>query len=391
MAGGASPFADLGHIRVERVDANGGFRLQDLPLDHGHGINPDSLMLSNYDLVTVLPLNERVHNVVTLDGFVRHSGEYELTPGMRLSQALPRDAVLPEAELEQAELRRVDPVTFAVQIRPVSLLKAWSGADDPVLQPLDAISVFSRARFPHTVTLEGEVTRAGAYGITPGERLSDVLKRAGGVSVNGWLPASSFIRRSAAVQEREFRRDFVQRQRLSLAEQQTQLAQAGDSTTAMALMRAQGALTAALAEQSDPGRVVLRLDNEGKWIHSTDDPVLEDGDRLVVPTRPATVTVLGSVMNPGTLVARRRASLGDYVRLAGGVSREADLGHSYVLRASGEAVPRQAAHWIEPGDAIVVPPREAGTGGFGRAFAGSARFLIEVSGTAALIIAASRH
>src|SRR5439155_6934019 len=103
------------------------------------------------------------------------------------------------------------------------------------------------------------------------------------VTPGGWLPAAVFLRRSAAAQAREFRNDFVQRQRLALAQQQTQLAQAGDSTAATQLMRAQSALTEALADQSEPGRVVLHLDTAGKWIDTSDDPVLEDGDHLSVP------------------------------------------------------------------------------------------------------------
>ena len=103
----------------------------------------DSLTLSNYDLVTVLPLNERVRNVVTLDGFVRHPGERELAPGMTLRELLSRDALLPEAELDQAELRRVDSVSFAIAVRPFSIRALWEGRGDQPLQPLDAITVFS--------------------------------------------------------------------------------------------------------------------------------------------------------------------------------------------------------------------------------------------------------
>src|SRR5205823_840667 len=158
----------------------------------------------------------------------------------------------------------------------------WQGQGDLALQPLDAVTVFSQARFPHSVTLEGEVVRPGTYSAAPGERLSEVLTRAGGVTPGGWLPAAVFTRRSAAEQSRQVR---------------------------------------------------------------------------------------GSVMNPGTLAARRRGSFSDYVALAGGVSREADLGRGYVLRSNGEAQPRRDAHWIEPGDAIVVPPRESTPGGLGHGLA----------------------
>jgi polysaccharide biosynthesis/export protein len=390
LAGGATPFADLTRIRIERVDANGGFRLQDLPLDHGHGIDPDSLTLSNYDLLTVLPLNERMHNVVTLDGFVRHPGEYELTPGLKLSQLVARDRLLPEAAVDQAELRRVDPQTFQVDVRAVSIRAVWDGKLDVDLQPLDAVTIFSSARFPRSVTLDGEVQHPGAYSVAPGERLSSVLKRAGGVTAQGWVPASLFIRRSAATQERAYTQEFAQRQRMALAEQQASVAASGDTAAAAALARAQADLAAVLGRQVDPGRVVLDLDPGGRWVGSARDPMLEDGDHFTVPLKPATVTVLGSVMNPGTMIARKGASLTQYLRLAGGVSHGGDLGRSYVLKANGEAMPRSARPRVQPGDAIVVPPRTVGGGGVGRAFTGSARFLMEFSAAAALVIAATR-
>ena len=390
MAGGPSPFADLSRVNVERVDANGGFRLQDLPLDHGHGINPDSLMLSSYDLVTVLPLHERVRNVVTLDGFVRHPGEYELTPGLKLSQLLAPSRLLPEAALEQAELRRIDPSTFRVEVRSFSVRGVWSGKDDLELQAMDAITVFSSARFPRAVSLEGEVVRPGTYTAGQGERLSAVLRRAGGITANGYLPAAVFVRRSAAEQGRAFLREFVQRRRLELAEQQARLAQSGDSTAANEVVRAQEQLTAQMESQTDTGRVVLDLDEGGRWVNTARDPVLEDGDRLIVPLRPATVTVLGSVMNPGTLMARKNGSFVDYIKLAGGLSHDADVGRSYVLRANGEAVGKGHAGRIEPGDAIVVASRPPNPGNLGRSVTGSARFLMEMATAAALVMAATR-
>ncbi len=390
MAGGPSPFADLSRIRIERVDANGGFRLQDLPLDHGHGLDPDSLTLSAYDLVTVLQLNERMRNLVTLDGFVRHPGEYELLPAMSLSQLLTRDRVLPEADLDHAELRRVDPVSFAVQVRPFSIRALWEGRGDLPLQPLDAVSVFSSARLPRSVVLDGEVVRPGTYAVVPGERLSQVLARAGGVTPRGYLRAAVFTRRSAADRERRFVREFVQRQRLELARQEAALLQSGDSTGAVAALRSQARMLDALERQSDPGRVALRLDESGRWMGTDRDPVLEDGDRLVVPARPGTVTVLGSVMNPGTVMARRGASFADYVRLVGGPSRQADAGRGYVLKANGEALPRQGAGRIEPGDAIVVPPRELTAPSAGRSLLAGVRLVAELATTAALVLAVTR-
>src|SRR6185503_15502555 len=287
-----------------------------------------------------------------------------------------------------AELRRVDPTTFQVEVRPFSIKAAWAGTEDLTLQPLDAVTVFSSARFPHSVTLAGEVVRPGTYTIAPGERLSEVLKRAGGLTPQGYLPAAVFIRDRAAERERKFLREFVERQRLELAQQQARLAETSDTTSTQQLASAHAALTAALENQSEPGRVVLDLDQEMRWVGTVKDPVLEGGDRLIVSPRPATVTVLGSVMNPGTVLARKNASFKDYVKLAGGVSHQGDLKRSYVLRANGAAVPRSSVSKVEPGDAIIVPPREVGSHGLSRSLAGGGRFLMELATVAALVLAA---
>jgi len=120
------------------------------------------------------------------------------------------------------------------------------------------------------------------------------------------------------------------------------------------------------------------------------DPLIEDGDRFLVPVQPATVTVLGSVMNPGSMMARRSGSLADYLKLAGGASRQADLGRTYVFKSNGAAIPRGSVKRIEAGDAIVVPPREARNGNAGRILGSGARFMMELAVAAALIVSATR-
>jgi len=389
LAGGATPVADLARVRIERVDPNGGFRLEDVPLDHGHGVDPDSLTLSDFDLVTVLPLAERMRNLVTLDGFVRHPGEYQLVAGMKLSDLIAGDRLLPEADLEHAELRRVDLATFRVEVRAFSPRRVRAGEEDWPLAPLDGVTVFSSARLPWTVTLDGEVARPGAYTVTPGERLSDALARAGGVTARGSLRAAVFRRRSAARDETTFRRELDERQRLDLVRRQVALSAAGDTAAAAVAARAQLELIARLEHQTEPGRVVLDLDVAGRWAKTARDPVLEDGDRLVVPLEPATVAVLGNVMNPGTLIAPRAAAAHEYVRRAGGLGRDADLGRSYVLRASGEAMPYRGGARVLPGDAIVVVPRVREPG-LSRALTGGMRFLFELAAATGVILAAMR-
>ncbi len=386
LAGGPTAYADLARVRIERVVAHDGFRLEDVRL--AAGVSPDSVQLADQDLVTVLPLAARTDNTVTLDGVVRHPGDYELVTGMRLSQLVTRDRLLPEADLEHAEFRRVDPVTLAAQVSTLSLTRVWSGESDITLQPLDAVTVFSSARLPATVTVAGEVLRPGRYSIAPGERLSAVLQRAGGVTPRGSLRGLVFHRPGSAAYMRSLRRELLQHRAAELDRQQ--LRAAGDSV-ALKAIEVQRTLLAELDRDADVDRIALRLEERQRWAGTVSDLVLEDGDQITLPVQPATVTVLGNVMNPGTLAARRGASAQDYVARAGGFARDADRGKSYVLRAGGEAVPFARAGRIEAGDAIVISPRAPEGRGTGRALAGLSQWLVQIATAAALVFAAVRR
>ena len=62
----------------------------------------------------------------------------------------------------------MDPVTLAVQVSTLSLLKVWSGESDITLRPLDAVTVFSSARLPATVTI---AVRLEVYCFSPRSKL----------------------------------------------------------------------------------------------------------------------------------------------------------------------------------------------------------------------------
>ncbi len=388
LAGGPTSFADLSRIRVERVLANGGFRVEDVVLDRAHGADPDTFQLRDQDLVTVLPLAERVQNTVTLDGFVRHPGDYELQAGMKLSDLVSRDKLLTEADVDHAEFRRIDPHTLVATVTSFSVRDLWDGKGDLELRPLDAVTVFSSARMPGSIALAGEVLRPGRYSIAPGERLSSVLARAGGVTPRGSLRAAVLRRPGSATNSHAMRHELQERRRVELDREA--IAAAGD-TAALRALNVQRSLMASMDEDADLDRIVLSLDETRHWIGSARDVVLEEGDQFTVPVRPSTVSVLGSVMNPGTLTARHGATAQDYVRLAGGYARDADRSRSYVLRANGEAELLTRAGRVEAGDAVVVSPRPVDNGkSAARSLAGFSQWMLQAATAAAVVLAAVR-
>ena len=93
---------------------------------------------------------------------------------------------------------------------------------------------------------------------------------------------------------------------------------------------------------------------------------LEDGDRFVVPARPATVNVFGAVYNQNSFLHEPALRIEDYLRKAGGPSRTADKGRVFIIRADGSVVPKQGSSpftrafesaRLNPGDSVVMPEK----------------------------------
>jgi protein involved in polysaccharide export with SLBB domain len=93
------------------------------------------------------------------------------------------------------------------------------------------------------------------------------------------------------------------------------------------------------------------------------DLVLEDGDRLYIPSVPSTVNVFGAVYNPNAYVHKPGRKASDYLARAGGPTKDADKRSIYLVRADGTVVSSRQKGWFgglggEPvsrGDALVVP------------------------------------
>jgi len=82
--------------------------------------------------------------------------------------------------------------------------------------------------------------------------------------------------------------------------------------------------------------------------------LMENGDKLYVPSLPTVVYVQGQVVNPGSFVFQPNQRASDYIGLAGGPLAEASMGTAYVLRGK-KKLPIKDDPVIEHGDRIVVP------------------------------------
>jgi len=142
----------------------------------------------------------------------------------------------------------------------------------------------------------------------------------------------------------------------------------GENGTQSPVMSANQSLVSRLRQSRATGRIVLNLAPSSDSVSSFPEMILEDGDRLVIPSRPATIQVIGAVFNQNAFLFEKGATVGSYLLLAGGPASEADRNQIFVLRADGSVVHRSNGVSIfeasalddvrlYPGDTIVVPEK----------------------------------
>jgi hypothetical protein len=133
-------------------------------------------------------------------------------------------------------------------------------------------------------------------------------------------------------------------------------------------------LANALREARAAGRMVVEANPVILAARPDLDVLLEPGDLIAIPKRPNEVTVVGSVLNPGSLQFTTGWRAADYVRAAGGAQRFADLSRAFVVLPNGQSAPAGIGSWqsggppVPPGSLVVLPqdPSPYETWGFVR-------------------------
>lgn len=217
------------------------------------------------------------------------------------------------------------------------------------------------------IRVEGEVANPGEFVLPASSSLADALRAAGGTTEKAYLYATEFSRESVRVRQQEnydrALREMETDLNRSLANGQVRTTD--EANAAAARSASTSRMLERMRQMKPSGRVVLQLTPESTALP---DLALEDGDRIVIPARPTTVGVFGSVFNPANYLLEGSRSVTDYLQLAGGPTKTADPRSIFVVRANGSVVSeRQAtAGWFqttsllsglraEPGDSVFVP------------------------------------
>jgi polysaccharide biosynthesis/export protein len=312
----------------------------------------------------------RPTEVVRVDGRIKVRGDYPLEPNMRVSDLLRAGGGLQDAAYgAKAELTRyriADDVrtTHLIEV-DLAAIQRGDAAADLALQPFDFLNVKEVPEWSEQeqVTLQGEVRFPGTYPIKRGETLRSVLDRAGGLTTLAFPEGSVFTRRELQEREQLQLDRLSERLQSDLASTALMAAAANQAGGGQALAVGQSLLNQ-LKSTRAVGRLVIDLDGVIKSEPgSSSDVALRDGDRLIIPKLKQEVTVLGEVQNNSSHFYRANLSRDDYIGMSGGLTRKADRGRVYVVRADGSVVSSESSGWfrrsgqvaMKPGDTVVVP------------------------------------
>lgn len=347
-----------------------------------------NLALRDRDRIVVHSMWEYLYKrTVRVEGEVRNPGVYTYANGMKVSDLVfAAGNVLESAYLGEAEISShvlEDGKLAVVKREAVNLRKALEGdpAHDVELSPYDLLFVrqledWGEKKF---VTISGEVPFPGKYMIKKGERLSSLIRRAGGYTEMAYLRGAVFTRESVkAIQQKQLN-EMVRRLEMELLSSGGEAIAASQSPDEAKVLeietRQKKALLEKLRHLEAQGRMTIRLDSPERLEGSEFDVVLEDGDALRVPANPQSVQVIGSVFNQSSFLYRSDMDLNDYIAMSGGYTDNADKSNTYILKVDGTAARPEGGkflgiNWnsgsnrwepttprVEPGDTIVVPEK----------------------------------
>lgn len=215
-----------------------------------------------------------------------------------------------------------------------------TGADDFYLQPFDMVQVRRSPAYQvqRTVTVAGEVLFSGGYALLKkNERLSDLIKRAGGITPEAYIRGGRLVRQRND-EERRREQDVLR------------MARSGEGKDSISI----GKLAI-----SDTYTVGIDMEKALANPGGFDDIVLREGDVIYIPEYVNTVKISGSVMYSNTVSWQQGAKLKHYIDMSGGYGDMAKKRKVYIIYLNGMVAraKKSNSHLIRPGCEIIVPSK----------------------------------
>ena len=312
------------------------------------GTTPD-VPLRNEDVIYIASREENEElKTVSINGEVHYPGTYRYAANETVEDLIIQAGGTTEA----ASLVKVDVArritnpnateaddqiaqTFSFKLTPNFEIQ---GQPDFTLQPFDEVYVRRSPNYTEqqNVTIEGEVQFEGTYALSnKGQRLSDVIQQAGGLTKRAY-PEGTKLLRLMTPEERD------------MMETVLRTAQRNSGKDSIDVRKL-------LTNATYP--VGIELDKAMANPNSDDDPILRDGDRIVVPRYTNTVSINGEVLYPNTVQFREGENADYYIERAGGTTSTAKKSQTIIIYMNGMVAKADRKHKPKPGCQIVVPTK----------------------------------
>jgi len=376
QAGGATPEAWLDQAQLFRAMPDGSEKVFNISLrDALAGEALNNILIEPRDHIVIHRQPEKVSPAsVYVRGDVARPGRYPLVANMRVSDLLrSAGGLLRSANPAGGDLTHYNVTGAASAEQKVDLAAALQreSAEDLPLRDGDVLTVPQQGTWKDigaSVTIGGEVAKPGVYGIRPGERLSSLLKRAGGLLPAAYPQAAVFSRSTVYELQQKSRQELIQRIEQESTVVKTAVNTTGTEEAALqqAAMQQRQRVLDALRRAPISGRLVIHLRAGQKGFDSSPDDIeLRAGDSLEIPKQPGFVLVIGQVYNSNAITYTPGKNAGWYLSRSGGATGLANKGAIFILRANGSVTSGSSGIWsggvlssgIGPGDTVVVPER----------------------------------
>ncbi len=319
------------------------------------------ILLQREDKVNIASKTEmRESFSITITGQVLKPGKFPFAENMHVEDLIIMAGGLKEAasidNIQIAQrINTVDKKSLQSSISNVIVYAAQkdlrSKSDSTyTLKPYDVITILAQSGYQEQkqVIVNGEVMYPGTYVLSKSnERISDLLKRAGGITAKGFPGGAILIRaKGKSYQDNILKENKIETLR-KLSKDTSKLSDEIEREVSKTV-----------------DIVGINLDNILKNPGSKEDLYLRENDVLEIPFVKQTVLVSGQVLYPVRSRFTGSGRLRKYVSSAGGFSSEALRSRTYVVYANGTAKDTRNFLFIKfypkvkPGCEIVVPVKE---------------------------------
>jgi polysaccharide biosynthesis/export protein len=385
QAGGLAPDAYLGSAQLVRSLPDGRLTIMSINLREAMNGDPlENVLLESRDRILVQrnPLKADPPSVY-VEGQVERPGRFPLTANLRVSNlvglagGLKRSADRQTADLTTYSINGSNPGNAHHQQVNLEAALKGSRSEDPLLKDGDVLTIKELPGWNDigaSITIRGEVVHPGTYGISPGERLSSVLERAGGFLPTAYPQAAVLQRLDVRKLQEKSRSELIQEVQQNATNVKVSINASASDQAALqnAALQQHKQVLEALQNAPITGRLVVHLNrNLRSFANSIDDIQVRAGDALVIPKRPDFVIVTGQVYNSNAITYEPGRSAGWYLSRAGGVTGLGNKKAIFIVRADGAVVSGSGgmnSWWrgdvlsarVGPGDTIVVPEKPIG-------------------------------